>query len=398
MSGRNTLVITAQTGCCDSKSMGDGKMVRNEKLKEYRLKEVENYKIHGRTDEGQDPLPLFSQGSGIEVNVTGSELWIDVEVDFDVYEPWVWTALNGAFLSRQMLMAGSYSLCLFRGMSPDTVKNVRFVRELQAMSEDGGCCLLIKGFRSDGAFCPVPGRRYKLEFIGDSITSGEGTYGAREDTDWLPMYMSVSRNYAGMVSDALDAEFRLISQGGWGILCGWDNDPRHNIPSRYEKICGLAGGERNERLGAAKPYDFQSWKPDAVIVNLGTNDASAFDQPAWEDPLTGQTFRQRRNPDGTYHTEDIERLKQAVIDFLGMIRKHNPGSHIVWTYGMLGYDLTFAITDAMNRYQKETGDANLAFLQLPNTTAETVGSREHPGERSHARAAAVIVEYLRTVL
>ena len=114
--------------------------------------------------------------------------------------------------------------------------------------------------------------------------------------------------------------------------------------------------------------------------------------------MTGQTFQQRRNPDGTYHPEDIQRLKQAVVDFLGMIRKNNPDSHIIWTYGMLGYDLTFAVTDAMNRYQRETGDINVAFLQLPATTAETVGSREHPGEKSHARAAKVLEEYLRTVL
>lgn len=380
------------------KNTGDRKMVRNENLKEYRLKQVEYCKIHGRTDEEQEPLPLFYQGSGVEVNVTGSELWIDVEVDYDVHEPWVWISLNGAFLGRQMLTAGSRSVCIFRGMSPDIVKNVGFFRELQAMSEDDGCHLLVKGFRSDGAFLPVRDRRYKLEFIGDSITSGEGTYGAGTDMDWLPMYMSASRNYVKMVSDALDAEFRLVSQGGWGILCGWDNDPRHNIPSRYEKICGLAGGEKNERLGAGKPYDFGSWEPDAVIVNLGTNDASAFNQPAWEDPITGQTFQQRRNPDGTYHAEDIARLKQAVIDFLGMIRRNNPKSHIVWTYGMLGYDLTFVLTDAMNVYRKESGDSNLAFLQLPATTEEMVGSREHPGEKSHARAAKVLAEYLETVL
>ncbi len=135
-----------------------------------------------------------------------------------------------------------------------------------------------------------------------------------------------------------------------------------------------------------------------MIVNLGTNDASAFNQPAWEDSITGQAFQQRRNPDGTYHAEDIARLKQAVIDFLGMIRRNNPKSHIVWTYGMLGYDLTFVLTDAMNVYRKESGDSNLAFLQLPATTEEMVGSREHPGEKSHARAARVLAEYLETVL
>lgn len=370
-------------------------MTLNKNLKTYRLSEIEHYKIYGRTDETQEPLPLFFNGSGIEVNVTGSELWIDIDVDYDLHEPWIYTTLNGSFMSRQMLPSGAYSLCLFRGMSPEPVKNVQFFRELQAMSEDNTSHLLIRGFRSDGDFLPVALKRFKLEFIGDSITSGEGTYGAKEDTDWLAMYMGVSRNYARMTSDALDAEYRLISQGGWGVLCGWDNNPRHNIPSRYEKICGFAEGEQNEKLGAAKPYHFESWKPDAVIVNLGTNDASAFNQPMWIDPVTGQTFQQRREADGSYNPEDLTRFKQAVINFLLMIRKNNPGSHIVWVYGMLGYDLTFAITDAMNTYQKETGDSNLAFLQLPDTTDETVGSHAHPGEKSHARAAKVLIEYLK---
>lgn len=374
------------------------KMKPNSNLKTYSLKDMEYYKIYGRTDETQYPLPLFFNGSGIEVNVTGSELWIDIDVDYDMHEPWIFTRLNNSFMSRQMLMSGSYSLCLFRSMSPDTVKNMKFFRELQAMSEDDSCHILIRGFRTDGFFLPVSNKKYKLEFIGDSITSGEGTYGAKEDTDWLAMYMGVSRNYALMVSDALDAEFRLVSQGGWGVLCGWDNDPRHNIPSRYEKICGLAGGKMNESLGASKPYRFESWKPDAIIVNLGTNDASAFNQPEWTNPETGETFKQHKNPDGSFDPDDLNRFKQAVIDFLTMLRRNNPDSHIVWVYGMLGYDLTLAITDAMNSYRNATKDNNVAFLHLPNTTDETVGSHAHPGEKSHARAAKVLTEYLKAYL
>ena len=373
-------------------------MTPNSNLKTYSLKDMEYYKIYGRTDEEQYPLPLFFNGSGIEVNVTGSELWIDIEVDYDMHEPWIFTRLNDSFMSRQMLMSGSYSLCLFRSMSPDAVKNMKFFRELQAMSEDDSCHILIKGFRTDGFFLPVSDKKYKLEFIGDSITSGEGSYGAKEDTDWLAMYMGVSRNYALMVSDALGAEFRLFSQGGWGVLSGWDNDPRHNIPSRYEKICGLAGGEINEKLGASKPYHFESWKPDAIIVNLGTNDASAFNQPEWTNPETGETFKQHKNPDGSFDPSDLNRFKQAVIDFLTMLRRNNPDSHIVWVYGMLGYDLTLAITDAMNSYKNATKDNNVAFLHLPNTTDETVGSHAHPGEKSHARAAKVLTEYLKAYL
>ena len=240
-------------------------------------------------------------------------------------------------------------------------------------------------------------KRLKLEFIGDSITSGEGTYGAREDMDWIPMYMSVSQNYAKIISDALDAEYRLVSQGGWGVLCGWDNDPRHNITSCYEQICGLAQGEINKRLGAGKAYDFAAWVPDAIIVNLGTNDASAFKQPEWREPESGRTFKQRIQEDGTYHPEDIDRFKEAVVNFLEMVRRNNPSSHIVWTYGMLGYELAIAIADAMDTYQRRTGDSNIAFLQLPNTTGETIGSRTHPGIKSHIRAAQEIIEYLETV-
>ena len=373
-------------------------MTPNANLKTYSLKNVKYYKIYGRTDEEQYPLPLFFNGSGIEVNVTGSELWIDIDVDFETHEPWIFTRLNDSFMSRQMLMPGSYSLCLFRGMNPEAVKNFKFFRELQAMSEDNLCHILVRGFRTDGSFLPVSDKKYKLEFIGDSITSGEGTYGAKEDVDWLAMYMGVSRNYALMVSDALDAEFRLVSQGGWGVLSGWDNNPNSNIPSRYEKICGLACGEINEKYGAFKPYDFESWKPDAIIVNLGTNDASAFNQPAWVDPQTGESFKQHKEPDGSYHQEDLDRFKQAVIDFLFMIRRHNPDSHIVWCYGMLAYDLTLAITDATSSYRQMSGDHNVAFLQLPNTTEETVGSHAHPGEKSHKRAAKVLTEYLQTIL
>lgn len=371
---------------------------KNTDLKTYSIKEVPYYHIYGRTDETQDILPLFWNGSGVEVNVTGSELWIDLEVDCGFHEPWIATELNGAFMSRQMLLPGSYSICLFRNMTFGVPKTMKFFRELQAMSVDNECHVFVHGFRCDGEFLPVKEHKYKIEFIGDSITSGEGTYGAFCENDWLAMFMSSSRNYATYTAKALDADYRLISQGGWGVYCGWDNDIRHNIPSCYEKICGLGFGEVNESVGAQKPYDFTSWKPEAIVVNLGTNDASAFNQPPFTNPETGETWKQHKNPDGSFVTEDRERFENAVYDFLKMLRKDNPNAHIVWVYGMLGYDLNLLITNAMNRYQKDTGDHNTAFLNLPNTTPETVGAHTHPGVKSHKRAAKVLIEYLQTVL
>lgn len=369
-------------------------------MKRYYWKDIEHLKIHGRTDLTNDLLPLFANGSAIEINVTGSELWVEVDVACGFFEPWVYTELNGAFMSRQMLLPGTYEICLFRSMEPSKIKNMRFIRELQAMHEDDDCHIYIRSIRTDGEFFPVKEYDYKFEFIGDSVSSGEGTYGAKEDEDWLSMYMSSSRTYSRIIANEMNAEIRNITQGGFGVFCGWDNDPRNKIPPYYEQICGLGFGEGNKMMGAQKPYDFSSWVPDAIIVNLGTNDTTAFRTPPFE--LDGVIYKQRN--EGTeeniiFNEEDLKKVTDAIYDFLVMIRKNNPSSHIVWVYGILGFDLGLHIMSTIERYRKETGDTNVGFLEIPNTTPETAGAHfGHPGWASHQKAAPVIIDYLRKVL
>ena len=384
-------------------------MYTSEALKYYNIKEIPNCRIHGRTDLTGPSVPLFWNGSGVEVKVTGSELWIDIEVDYDLFEPWICVELNGALMSRQMLMPGRQSLCCFRCMTFGDEKTVFFKRELQAMHEDNDCHILVHGFRSDGEFLPVRERSLKLEFIGDSITSGEGSYGAKEDLDWLSMYMSSSINYASMTAKAMDAEIRIISQGGFGVFSGWDNDRRHVMPAFYDKICALAFGEYNASIGAAKPYDFSSWEPDAVIVNLGTNDNVAFKNPPFTDPDTGETWKMRLKDAvsesgsgplnySAYNKEDVGHIKAAVISFLKNLRKKNPGSHLVWTYGMMGGELTIPIAAAVSDYIEETGDLNAGFLELPDTPEDELGAHSHPGPEAHRHAARILTGYLKSVL
>ncbi len=365
-------------------------------LRTVKIGEIDRIHILGRTGKVREPLPLFFNGSGIEIRVTGAELWIDLETDSDNLEPWVAYEINGALMGRQMLLPGNHSLCLFRNLDPNEVKTVRFYRELQAVSEDERCRVLVHALRLDGEFCDAPKYERKLEFIGDSITSGEGSYGYVDDTVWVAMYMSASVNYATMTAKALHADLRMISQGGWGVYCGWDNDIRHNIPSVYEKVCGLATGPANEKLGAQDPYDFKD-PVDAIVVNLGTNDNSAFNQPPFPDPDTGICHKQNRDEKGNFVPEDIRKVEDAVYDFLKMLRKHNPSAHILWCYGMLGYEMTMPITKAVNRYREETGDQNVAFINLPNTEKDEYGAHMHPGARSHEKAARVLTDYFRNL-
>ncbi|KAI7253061.1 hypothetical protein KC345_g11418 [Hortaea werneckii] len=201
-----------------------------------------------------------------------------------------------------------------------------------------------------------------------------------------------------MTAETVDAEYRVISQSGWGVLTSWDNNPQGNIPDIYGQVCGLLTGTRNEALGAHTEHDFASWQPDVVVVNLGTNDDGAFHSPEWQDEVTGQRVKQRLNDDGTYHAADLAAFEAAVTKFLGKLRHYNKNAHIVWAYGMIGIPLMPAIHRAVDAYVKATGDKKVSVFQLPNMTSETAGARTHPGLLAHKQTAQELSGYIKGLL
>lgn len=365
---------------------------------ETKISEIKELKIHGRTSENRSPLTLFWSASGFECNVSGSELWVEVEVSFDNAEPWFSYTINGDYVGRQMLQKGRYWIPLFRGMNPDKVKNVRFFRDLQAMSSDGNSLIQIHALRHDGSFSPVEDKKYKIEFIGDSITSGEGLFGAKEEEDWIPMFFSAIKSYTYRTARKLDADYRVLSQSGWGLYTSWDNHTDCVLPKYYRDICGLMQEEGAREAGADLPNDFAAWQPDVVVVNLGTNDAAAFDQPEWIDPATGIAHKMRKNADGSFCAEDLALFREAVAEFLTLLRACNPKAHIVWCYGMLGLLMEPSICEGIEKYRARTQDANVSYLRLVDTDDSNVGSRFHPGALCHEQSAEVLSTYLRDVL
>lgn len=364
-------------------------------MRETAVKDIQELKVHGRTTECRAPLTLFWTASGFECNVSGSELWIEVEVTYDIYEPWFSYTVNGDWIGRQMLMAGRYWIPLFRGMNSEKIKNVRFYKDLQAMSGDGNSYIHIHALRHDGEFYSVKEKKLKLEFIGDSITSGEGLFGAKEEEDWVPMFFSALRSYAHLTAMELDAEYRIISQSGWGVHNSWANNRKEALPKYYKEICSLIPGKENERLGGKESHDFSKWQPDVVVVNLGTNDASSFDQPEWVDELTGERYKMHRNADGFCCKEDLEAFANAVTAFLYTLRECNPNAHIIWCYGMLGIPLQMPILEGILNYINKSADKEISYLQLSNTDDTNIGSRQHPGVLCHKQAAETLSAYIR---
>lgn len=348
-------------------------------LKEYRLDQISPLKIWGRTGKERRPLTLFWNASGVEFSVKASEMWVEVTVDYQVFEPWADVLINDALTQRLMLNRGRQKICLFRGMNPCMVKNVKLFRDTPAMPADDRTLFQVEKVFTDGSFEPVPEYDLKIEFIGDSITSGEGCTGAPEEEDWISGCFSAIDSYPYRTARKLHAQYHCVSQSGWGFYWSWEGKKEDSIPRYYEKVCGLIGGEKNRILGAWEEWDFSSWKPDVLVVNLGTNDGAPF----------GDTLN-HGDP-----SPDLVAMKEAGVQFLKQLRRCNPGGWILWAYGMLGGQMAPYIREFLSRYQRETGDPKVRFVELPNCTGDMLGARMHPGNLGHEAAAEVLAKEIR---
>jgi len=359
-------------------------------------KDWTNLRPLGRTAWNGKALAVFWTGSGIELLTDSSELWLEMDADFEQYEPWISAEIDGAWLLRMPVPKGRSRVCLFRGLATRNPRRVRILKDVQPMQADPAHMLQFTALEAERDFLPLPQPEYRLEFIGDSITSGEGALGAQNEQDWVSALFSAENNYAKLTADALGAEYRVVSQSGWGVLTSWDNDPTHTLPRVYPFICGPAEGANSVALGSQLPYVFDGWKADAVIINLGTNDDGAFNNAEWVGP-NGERFKQHLLPDGSYAPEDAARLRMAIVSFLYTVRQNNPTAKLVWAYGMLGHRLVPELERALNEYRAESGD-EVTFCLLPDTSPENFGARLHPGLASHRLAAHILTEQLQKLL
>ena len=276
-------------------------------LKTIEIQEAKNLVVHGRNGAQRQPLTLFWTASGLEMNLHGSEIWVEFESDFSLYEQWISVILNGAHIARFPLQKGRIWMPVLRGLDAQKTHRIEIIRDVQAMPTDPDCSLRVHAMRYDGELLPVAEKKLRLEVIGDSLTSSEGAIGAKTETDWIAPFFCAAHGYPYLLGQKLNADLRVISQSGWGALTSWDNDPHCAMPLYYDQVCGVLKGEKNAVLGAFEPNDFEAWNADVVVVNLGANDSSAFEQGPWTDPETG-IVRGELNLPGLLPAADKARL------------------------------------------------------------------------------------------
>lgn len=344
-------------------------------LVDYTPSSVPEIRLLGRTTNDK----LYWTGSGAEFNLYGSELTVTFEADWSWAEPWIAVLENNRVLYRGLLQKGLQTITIFRNLDPSKSHIIKILRETQAFPEDPDTFVRLVSIRTDGTFAALPTPTARIEFIGDSYTSGEGSVATPKDTEWITTFFSSAYNYARLSAQIIGADYRIISQSGYGVYAAYNNNIHNNIPDYYEYVCGTVSGDKG---GNHNLNDFNSWKPDLIVIGLGSNDQGALNNGAFVE--NGQSYK-----------ADYQKVEDAMFNFLVKVRKYNPAPYIAWLFFEGNIDIITRINNAFTRFQN-TGDRNHGLILIPRF--EATGARDHPAEETHIASSKVLAPKLADIL
>jgi lysophospholipase L1-like esterase len=134
------------------------------------------------------------------------------------------------------------------------------------------------GITTNGTALPPVARARRVEFIGDSHSVG---YGATSDVrtckpEAVHDTTNTSLAFGPLLAKKWDADYRVIAFSGRGIVRNYaGGNPGETLPVLYPRAIP----------GEPAPAAADSWKPQLIVLNLGTNDFSTpvHAGEAWKD-------------------------------------------------------------------------------------------------------------------
>lgn len=241
---------------------------------------------------------------------------------------------------------------------------------------------------SDGTLHRDTAPERQIEIIGDSISVGYGLDGVLPCVDSAAMQNN-PLTYGAVAAKSLDADYSVVAWSGKGLVrniaTGNPEDEKLPlIPALYSRYGA------NDADGT---YTFpDSWHPDVVVINLGTNDWSYL----------------AYNENGSYPARDAidpATFTEGMIDFVREIQTHYPEAvFFLLNSPMLGDSWPTpedaqrtSQTNAIHEAIELLDDDKVHFLDWPQQ-GSSVGCDYHPNAPTNAAQAKVLAAAISEVL
>ncbi len=343
----------------------------------------ENVKLLGRTAYINDTLCCALSGTGVEFEFTGTKCTITVTGDSTSTsssaadnQARIGIYVNGERVIDDMVDKSEEVYNVFES---ETEKKVTV--SLVKLSESANSTIGIKEIKAVGtAIKPTEKKEKLIEFIGDSITCGYGVDDPDKNHHFSTKTEDVTKTYAYKTAQSLGADYSMVSFSGYGIISGYSGDGKkvanQILPPLYDKL-GFTWSSNSLFSPSNEEWDFSKRCPDAIVINLGTNDDS--------------------------YTKDNKELQEeyseAYKEFIKTVREKNPDAKILCILGVMGDRLFPYVQQAVDNYKADTGDENVHALKLAVQSAgDGYGADWHPSEATHQKVAEKVADKIKEIL
>jgi hypothetical protein len=220
---------------------------------------------------------------------------------------------------------------------------------------------------------PPPAAPRRIEIIGDSISCGYGVEGADASCPFTADTENHYLTYGAIAARDVGAELVTVAWSGKGLVCNYGDEETSCVDPMPVYF------DRTLPEQADSVWDFDAYQPQAVVINLGTNDFSTDVDPS------------------------AAEFEAAYVSLLERVRDAYPAATVFCTVGPLlaGADLATvrAAIEGAAAARAAAGDTRVEVFELaernPNDGA---GCDYHPSPRTHEIMAEALTSALSSAL